>query len=299
MGDSQSTGNPELLLRAGLTPHRTSLEDLVAYQWEREPNVLGALHGHRRDAVVLKWLGEAVERAGRPASVLDVGCAYGNHLFMLNALLGKPTDVTLVGVDLFEEAIAYGRAFAETIPGFGNCTFQVGDLSDGLPFDDGTFDAVNLADVMEHLQEPEEALREIRRVAKPGAAVVISTPLRGSVFKRAARLANRATRGRIYRAYYRGKETELDAVGEPVMATSAGLPHVSEMSWKELRDTVRRERFELRRVEFTSVMSGSSWFDEHKGLLAGLLLIEAAQDAFRFPSWAHSVLLDLAVTKSS
>ena len=297
VSDSEQPNTPDILLRRELTPHQISLEDLIAYQMEAEGDVLGALHGRRRNNITLSWLAAAVDRAGGPAAVLDVGCAYGNHLFMLNAFLGKPRDVALVGVDLFDGAITYANAFAKAIPGYENCCFRVADLASGLPFDNESFDAVNLADVLEHIAAPDAALRELWRVTKSGGSVVVSTPLRGSLFKRLARLANRASRGRIFSAYYAGKGAELDESGQPMMETCAGLGHVSEMTWEELQRIVSRAGFGLRRAEFMSVMSGSRWFDRHKALLAGVLLVEAAQDRLRRPSWAHSVMLELVVTK--
>jgi SAM-dependent methyltransferase len=296
--ETEQRSKLDILLRRDLTPHRISLEDLVAYQWEAEGDVVGALHGQRRNRLTLSWLAAAVERVGRPAAVLDIGCAYGTHLFMLNAFLGKPRDVALVGIDLFEGAIDYANAFAEAVPGFGNCSFRVADLAAGLPFEDDSFHAINLADVLEHLPAPEEALREIWRVAKPGGSVIVSTPLRDSLFKRLARLANRVSGGRIYGAYYTGKDAELDESGQPIMETCAGLDHVSEMNWNELQRIVSRTGFRPRQIEFMSVMSGSRWFDRHKALLAGVLLVEAAHDVLRRPNWGHSVMLDLVVTKN-
>ncbi len=46
-----------------------------------------------------------------------------------------------------------------------------------LPFKEASFDAVICTDVLEHLPEPEVALREIERVLKPGGAVYLTTPM--------------------------------------------------------------------------------------------------------------------------
>jgi SAM-dependent methyltransferase len=291
--DSTSSADGELLLRRGLSPHRVALEDYVAYGWEETGDVLGERHARKRDAVILGWLARAVREASAPARVLDVGCAYGNHLFMLQALLGKPDDVELDGVDLFDVAIARANAFARSVPGFANCRFQVADVADGLPFADGSFHAVNLADVLEHIVDPGAALAEIRRVTRPGSTIIVSTPLRDSIFKRAAARADRLSAGRLYRSYYRGKGAELDAEGRPVMETSAGHDHVSEMTLPELTALCRRVGLRVEEVELMSVMSGSRWFDRHVALLACMLVLERVHEVLRRPSWAHSALLRL------
>jgi ubiquinone/menaquinone biosynthesis C-methylase UbiE len=285
----------EMLILRDSDPHRPSVENRVAYQWEMQGDVLGFRNGARKDGITLAWLAEAVQSAGRPASVLDVGCAYGNFLLMLNAMLGKPADVELVGVDLHEGSMVYGRAFAEAVPGYQNCRYEVADLSQGLPFEDDSFDAISLNDVLEHMDDPAGTLRELMRVVKPGGAIVISTPLRTSLFKRLARIGNRLSRGRLYRSYYRGKNTELDESGKPVMVTKVGNDHVSEMSWRELKRLFAEVELRVEKVEMMPVMSGSRWFDRHGFILSGVLFVEALHDVLRLPSWAHSVCVKLSV----
>ena len=53
----------------------------------------------------------------------------------------------------------------------------------------------------------------------PGGTIVVSTPLRDSLPKRAAAFGNRILGGRLYRVYYAGKEAALDEHGAPVMET--------------------------------------------------------------------------------
>ena len=52
---------------------------------------------------------------------------------------------------------------------------DVASSADCLPFADNTFDAVISQAVFEHLQYPELAMQEIRRVLKPGGLVKIDT----------------------------------------------------------------------------------------------------------------------------
>ena len=281
----------DVLLEAGATPHATTLEDYVT-RHDGSADTLGARHAAKRDAVTINWLREAVAKATRPVSVLDVGCSYGNHLFMLNSALGKCQGVALIGVDLDEAAIRRANAFAARISGFANCSFVSADVT-RLPFPDATFAALNLADVLEHIPTPAVALREIARVTRPGGTVVVSTPLRDSIFKRAAVAANRLSRGGLYRGYYAGKGDALDADGLPIMETTAGEAHVSEMTLVELKSLCASIPLEIEQIEPMAVMSGSRWFDEHVVLLSAVLLLEGVHERLRRPSWAHSVMLKL------
>jgi SAM-dependent methyltransferase len=267
-----------------------SLEDYVTRPPE-EPNSLGARHAAARDKLVLGLLREATIGAGAPVRVLDVGCSYGHHLLRLNAILGKSSEVEMVGVDLYETSIAYATAFTARIPGFENCSFSVADLASGLPFEEGAFSAINLADVLEHMEDPAGALRELARVSRDGGVLVISTPLRDSLFKRVAARVNKMSRGRLDRSYYLGKGAALDEHGRPVMDVHAGHDHVSEMTLPELTRVAEEAGWRVEEVHPMSVLSGSSWFDRHPPMLAGLLLLEALHSRLRRPSWAHSAVL--------
>jgi SAM-dependent methyltransferase len=48
--------------------------------------------------------------------------------------------------------------------------------ADALPVDDDSFDAVIVAEVIEHLWEPDKALKEIGRVVRPGGHVLATIP---------------------------------------------------------------------------------------------------------------------------
>ena len=56
---------------------------------------------------------------------------------------------------------------------------SVGFVS-SLPFGDATMDLVAAFDIVEHVENDDEALAELSRVARPGAALLLSAPLHSS-----------------------------------------------------------------------------------------------------------------------
>lgn len=50
------------------------------------------------------------------------------------------------------------------------------DLNKELSFDSDSFDTIILSDVINHLEEPESALKEIHRVLKPGGVLILNAP---------------------------------------------------------------------------------------------------------------------------
>lgn len=100
--------------------------------------------------------------------VLDVGCGPGS--ITLNfAQLVVPGEV--IGLERSEMAIDAARTAAEKAQ-VANVQFVVGDLYQ-LDFADDSFDVVHAHQVLQHLSDPPAALREMRRVCKPGGVVAV------------------------------------------------------------------------------------------------------------------------------
>ena len=103
----------------------------------------------------------------RDDRVLDVGCGTG---FATEGLLQHADDVH--GLD--QSAHQMEKAFEK----FGKrdrVKFYRGD-AERLPFRDDTFDVVWSSGSIEYWPDPVEALRECRRVARPGSQVLVVGP---------------------------------------------------------------------------------------------------------------------------
>lgn len=99
--------------------------------------------------------------------VLDAACGVGYGIEILAAAGAKSVS----GVDLDPEAVA---AATER---FGEHAAAVveGDLRE-LPFDDDSFDVVTSFETIEHMEEGEKALAELRRVLRPEGLLIVSSP---------------------------------------------------------------------------------------------------------------------------
>ena len=95
--------------------------------------------------------------------VLDVGCGPGTITADL-ARLVAPGRVT--GLDSAAGVVTQARA---AHPG---ADFVVGDVY-ALDFTDDSFDVVHAHQVLQHLDDPVTALREMRRVTRPGGVVAV------------------------------------------------------------------------------------------------------------------------------
>jgi SAM-dependent methyltransferase len=109
---------------------------------------------------------------GAESRLLDVGCGSGGPALRLAEI--KRTRV--VGIDLLEEGITTATRLAEQ-RGLGDrASFTRVDAGGRLPFDDQSFDTVISIDVMCHLPNRLDILREWRRVTAPGARILFTDP---------------------------------------------------------------------------------------------------------------------------
>ncbi|MFE7773428.1 methyltransferase domain-containing protein [Streptomyces sp. NPDC057445] len=100
--------------------------------------------------------------------VLDVGCGPGTITADLAALVA-PGAVT--AVDTAEDVLGEARAVTAG-RGRDNVRFAVADVHQ-LDFADGSFDVVHAHQVLQHVGEPVQALREMRRVCRAGGFVAV------------------------------------------------------------------------------------------------------------------------------
>ncbi len=99
--------------------------------------------------------------------VLDAGCGAGHA-----ALTFAPHVAHITGVDLSEAMLAQCRQNAAA-RSLTNVDFRRGDV-EALPFEDASFDLVISRYSAHHWPQPQQALREIRRVLQPGGQFILS-----------------------------------------------------------------------------------------------------------------------------
>jgi ubiquinone/menaquinone biosynthesis C-methylase UbiE len=112
------------------------------------------------------WEAELLQKhVGGCRSVLDLGCGEGRT----TRLLGTMVDGTVVGSDFSSGMVRV----AQSLPATANVRYQVNDAQ-AMSFPDGSFDAVVAITTLNYVPDVSLALREVRRVLKPGGKFVCS-----------------------------------------------------------------------------------------------------------------------------
>ncbi len=140
----------------------------------RQDKLLDNYHHFRRMNIVTNFM----KSLDKNLKVLDLGCGDG---WQTN-IYGKFFDVT--GLDISEVRIKRARN------NFPDRKFITGDIYN-LELKQKSFDVVLMSELIEHLEEPERALRQAYTVVKDSGYVVIDTPSRSNLTDMFLRLLGR------------------------------------------------------------------------------------------------------------
>lgn len=133
------------------------------------PEAVSKFYFERVKNRLLQWVSP-----GPDHTVLDIGCGAGYFLCMIrDRYLARGVDPAIVGIDISEAQLSYmaQRMEKEKIP-----ALAIHASGEYLPFPDNSFDLITCSEVLEHIRNPERALREMRRVLKPSGLLLLSTP---------------------------------------------------------------------------------------------------------------------------
>src|SRR6478672_3567270 len=174
---------------------------------------------------------------GGGSRLLDVGCGSGGPALRLV----ERTGTSVVGIDLVEEGIATATRLAEELRCADRARFVQADAERPLPFADGSFDSVISIDVMCHLPDRREILRECHRVTRPGARILFTDPTIVTGLVTESEIADRSAVGIYVFSAESVNETLLAEVGFEVERREDLTENMSTMAsrWRDARERFR------------------------------------------------------------
>jgi SAM-dependent methyltransferase len=121
----------------------------------------------KRAALILSYLPDD------PCRFLDCGCGSGGYIVTLS----RRHAIDAYGIEFESEKVAKAHA-----RGLDKSRVLQGDIED-LPHTSGSFDAVLLNEVLEHVPDQHRGLDEVHRVLRPGGLLFVFSPNRRFPFE--------------------------------------------------------------------------------------------------------------------
>lgn len=118
---------------------------------------------------------------------LDVGSASG---FMVSEISKDHPGKIFFGIDVYDKAIKFAKKR------YPNIKFQVA-TAEKLPFKNGSFDLILCFETIEHIENPQIALEEMKRVLKKGGTAIVTMDS-GSILFRVVWWVWEKTKGRVW-----------------------------------------------------------------------------------------------------
>lgn len=98
--------------------------------------------------------------------IVDIGCGLGEQLYFLKQLI---PSASFVNCDIDPQIIELGKKK------YSDIEFKL-QSADSIEFDDKSVDVIICSNLIEHVNNPEKVLREIRRVLKDDGLLLIDFP---------------------------------------------------------------------------------------------------------------------------
>ena len=106
--------------------------------------------------------------------MLDVGCGEGRHIF---GIMQDYPLMKCIGLDMDKESLEKAEEGYEYFKSISKAGAQfLKGSAYSLPFPDESIDLIVCSEVLEHLHEYNDAVKEIHRVLKPGGKFYASVP---------------------------------------------------------------------------------------------------------------------------
>jgi len=257
------------------------LERLQGVEGVRPTAFSTAYTYHKMKSIIQEFVGGVISGGGR---VLDVGCNRGYDLLRLSERYPSPY-LRLYGLDVSRDDMRVAVERVNSVEKPGSFAFLL-SVVEKIPFNDDAFDAIICSEVVEHLPDPDVALREISRVLRPGGVLALTTPNPGNKLHKLRKFLPGNLRAKTDE--WRELQHEIDRNRRT--AVGVNLPHISELSTKEWCEKCRAAGLQVTDVRRGSLLFGDPYLEDRPVQWAAAVLMDRLLDRIS-NDWSWQVLI--------
>ena len=173
------------------------------------------------------------------SSVLEIGCGSGRYALQLAEAVG----CRVLGLDVNEFGVQNANRLSADAGLSNRARFQTCDVSKPLPFEDASFNAAFSNDVICHIPERLQLLRELFRALRPGSRLLFSDALviGGTISQQ--EIAARSSIGYYVFSPPGENERLLVEAGFSVLSATDTTANAAAIStrWREARDSSKNQ----------------------------------------------------------
>lgn len=123
----------------------------------------------------LFFIDKFVKNIAKGGRCCEIGIGHG---LLMSTLLKKRMDIKVLGVDISHSALVFTeKILMESRINKMNYDLKLCDVRNGIPSGDGVYDAVIFGEILEHLDNPNNVMREVVRIVKPGGILYITAAI--------------------------------------------------------------------------------------------------------------------------
>ena len=244
---------------------------------------------HKMKRIVQEFIGDGLPRGAR---VLDIGCGRGHDL-LRTAERYKALSLRLYGIEIVPEDIRVAARRVEEHPDRPSVSLIMSEV-ERLPFRSGQFDGVMCSEVVEHLPDPDAALREIARITKLGGTLALTTPNIGNKLHKMRKFLPGGMKAKADE--WREMQHSIDS--ERRSAGGVNLPHISELTARQWCGKCRGAGFEVVETKRGSLLFGDPYLEERPVLWAASVVMDRFLDKVT-DDWSWQILIKARRTREA
>ncbi|MCA9371288.1 class I SAM-dependent methyltransferase [Candidatus Woesebacteria bacterium] len=243
----------------------------IEYSWRKTKTLI-----ENKAILLLK------ERANgeRKVAVCDIGCGNGATLIRLaQEFSNKASKISFTGFDISKPFVDFGIQAAQH-KGLKNIAFKTFNIeTDNLP---SKYDVIICSEVLEHVHNPKEILKKIRKHIKKGGFLILSTPNSKNFIKYPFLFLKK---------YITNKNNEIVAKyltkKEETFKLAEEEQHLYIFSHNELKQALMHVGFSKVFSLRGAVVFGGPFLDNHPLLFAATIVLDVFLDFMNIPqaSW--------------
>jgi SAM-dependent methyltransferase len=185
------------------------------------------------------------------ARLLDVACGSGGPALHLARLTG----CKVLGVELYDEAVANGNRAAREAGLEMRASFMQADASRTLPFESDFFDVILCVDAINHLRGRADVLADWARLLRPGGRLLFTDPVTVTGILGSDEIAIRSSIGYFLFVPPGENERLLTEAGLNVLAVEDATGHLAEVA-RRRHDARAKHAETVRQVEGDAAFEG-------------------------------------------